>query len=189
MKFSTSLAALVAAVGISSAAHATELLNLVNPPGGTSASYNLVFTATSSSSTLTDGGYQLPGFTQFTNNVLVDLAGGGNLLGQTWSFTPAPSGSDTDQYYDGTSVNALDFGGVSEGSYDEYSQTFATIAGDTYAYSFDVPNFDNNPDGFFVDVSNAETGGVPEPTTWAMMVGGIFGLGTALRRRRAMVAA
>jgi hypothetical protein len=30
---------------------------------------------------------------------------------------------------------------------------------------------------------------VPEPTTWAMMLTGFFGLGTTLRRRRAALAA
>jgi hypothetical protein len=191
MKFPTkSFAALVAAVGMSSSAHATDLLNLINPVFDTSASYNLVFTATSTSSTLTDGGYQLPGFTDFTDNSVVDTGGGGNLLGQTWVFTPAASGSDTSQYSDGTSVNALSFGGVTVGSYDEYSQTFATVAGDTYVYSFTVPYFDGNPDGYFVTVTNATVaGGVPEPATWALMISGMLCLGAALRQRRAMIAA
>jgi hypothetical protein len=191
MKFPTkSFAALVAAVGVSSSAHATELLNLINPVYDTSASYNLVFTATSTSSTLTDGGYQVPGFTQFIDNSVVDNGGGSNLLGQTWVFTPAASGSDTEQFNDGTSVNGLDFGGVTEGSYDEYSQTFATVVGDTYTYSFNVPYFDGNPDGYFVTVTNATVGGgVPEPATWALMISGILCLGMALRQRRAMAAA
>ncbi|MDB5436896.1 MAG: hypothetical protein JWR47_3153, partial [Phenylobacterium sp.] len=30
--------------------------------------------------------------------------------------------------------------------------------------------------------------GVPEPTTWTMMIAGFFGLGAALRRRRATAA-
>jgi hypothetical protein len=33
------------------------------------------------------------------------------------------------------------------------------------------------------------TGGVPEPASWAMMILGFFGLGEALRRRRALAAA
>jgi PEP-CTERM motif len=187
MKFPVkSFAVLMAAVAVSSSAHATNLLTLIDPTAGTSENFDLLFTATSTSSTLTDGGYQLPGFTDFEDNSVVDTSGGGDLLGQSWIFTPAPLGTDTSQFNDGTSVNGLSFGGVAVGSFDQYSQTFATTVGDTYLYSFNVPNFAGTPDGFTVDVTNAVvgTGGVPEPATWAMMLVGFGGLGAAMRSRR-----
>ena len=180
MKFNSMILATIGSVGLASSAHAVTLLSLTNPTPGSSASYSLSFVATGTSSTLSDGGYQVPSFTQFTNNVV--SGGAGNLLGQVWTFTPAASGSDSDQYNDGTSVNALDFGGVTEGSYDVYSQTFATTPGATYIYSFDVPRFAGNPNGFFVDVTNA-TGAVPEPASWALMLVGLGLVGFTMRNR------
>jgi PEP-CTERM motif len=38
------------------------------------------------------------------------------------------------------------------------------------------------------NVAIAQTAGVPEPTTWALMLSGFFGAGAFLRRRRAMTA-
>lgn len=186
MKVTSILLAAAGAVGLASSAHAdTILLNPIDPALASSASYDLSFTATGTSVTLTDGGYQLPGFTQFTDNSVAASGGGTNLLSQVWIFTPAPSGSDTSQFSDGTSVNALDFGGVVQGSYDEYSQTFATTLGTTYVYSFDVPFFAGNPDGFFVSVTNATiAGAVPEPSTWAMMILGFCGVGFMAYRRK-----
>jgi hypothetical protein len=116
MKLTSAFLAAAVAVGLASSAHAdTVLLNLIDPAVG-SANFDLSFTATSTSVTLTDGGYQVPGFTHFINND-VTTGGGPNLLGQTWVFTAAPSGSDTSQFNDGTSVNGLNFGGVTVGSY------------------------------------------------------------------------
>jgi hypothetical protein len=179
MKITSVLLAAVGAVGLASSAHAdTFLLNLINPTVDTSASYDLGFTATGTSVTLTDGGYQLPADTQFIDNSVVASGGSTNLLVQTWAFTPAASGSEANQYSDGTSVNELNFGGVTQGSYDEFSQTFTTTPGTTYVYSFNVPEFEGNPDGFFVSVSDATVASaVPEPSTWATMILGFFGVG------------
>ncbi len=185
MKFASLFAAGLLAVAASAQAQTVTLLNIVNPTPGTSSSYSLSFVATSTSSTLSDGGYQLPGFTQFLNNSLSADTGGGNLLGQTWNFTPAASGSDSGQYNDGTSVNALSFGGVSIGSYDVYSQTFATTVGDSYTYRFNTSPFAGTPDGFFVTVSNASTSAVPEPASWGLMLAGLGLVGRALRKRQA----
>lgn len=179
----SSLFAIAMALGAASAAQATPLLTLINPVSSTPTTYSLSFVATGTSSVLSDGGYQLPRFTQFTSNSVVALTGGPNLLSQVWAFTPAASGSDTSQYSDGTSVNALNFGGVTEGSYDVYSQIIATTPGASYVYSFTISPFAGNPDGFFVDVTNIVTGAVPEPATWAMMLAGFGMIGFAARRR------
>ena len=185
MKLTSILLVATGAVGLAPSAHAdTVLLNLINPTPNTSAIYDLGFTATGTSVTLTDAGYQVPGFTDFIHNSVAASGGGANLLSQTWVFTPAASGSDTSQFNDGTSVNALSFGGVVEGSYDQYSQTFATTPGTTYAYSFDIPNFAGNPNGFSVSVTNATVGAVPEPSSWAMMILGFVGVGAMAYRRR-----
>jgi hypothetical protein len=185
VKSTSILAACLLAAAASAQAQTVTLLTLIDPPAGATPSYALTFTATGTSSTLTDAGYQLPGFTHFTQNSVVDNGGGGNLLGQVWAFTPAASGSDTSQYNDGTSVNALNFGGVTIGSYDIYSQTFATTVGDEYTYSFNVSGFAGNPDGFYVTVSNASTSAVPEPGTLGLMMAGLGLVGCRLRKRAA----
>ncbi len=143
---------------------------------------SLQFTATGTTTTLFDEGYQLPGFNQFTDNSVTLTGGGLNLLGQIWGFTPAAFGSDTDQYDDGTSVNGLDFGGVSIGSYDVYFQTFATTPGQSYTYTFNFVQNEGEPDGYIVRTDSAS--GAPEPATWLLLIGGIVGSGLMLRREK-----
>lgn len=186
MKFAKILAAAAVALGFAASANASTvtLLSLINPAGGSSESYSLTFTATSTESTLSDGGYQLPGFTHFIDNSVVLDGTSTNLLGQTWVFTPAASGSDTSQFNDGTAVNALNFGGVTLGSYDVYSQTFATTPGDSYTYTFDVPSYAGNPDGYYVTVSNASLSSVPEPANVALLLAGVAMVGGLTRKSR-----
>jgi hypothetical protein len=182
MKLTCILLAAASVIGLASSAHAdVVLLNLINPTAP--ANFDLSFTATSTAVTLTDGGYQLPGTTQFRNNSVTASGGGTNLLSPVWLFTPAPSGTDAGQFSDGTGVNGLAFAGVTVGSYDEFSQTFATTPGTTYFYSFNVLSFAGNPDGFFVSVTDA-TAAVPEPSTWAMMIFGFFGVGFMAYRKK-----
>ena len=98
-------------------------------------------------------------------------------------------------------------------AYDTLFQSISTVGGASYTVSFDLretsgfANFqrlstngdvtDDNGDGVNLVVYAGQTapvlsgnsGGVPEPASWALMISG-FGLaGTALRRRRVAVAA
>ncbi len=53
--------------------------------------------------------------------------------------------------------------------------------------SFDVVNFgqnSGNPSGLRVEFTSSTVGGVPEPATWALMIGGFGGMGAMLRRRQ-----
>lgn len=53
--------------------------------------------------------------------------------------------------------------------------------------TFDVINFgqaSGNPSGLRVEFLSSTVGGVPEPATWALMIGGFGGMGAMLRRRR-----
>jgi PEP-CTERM motif len=96
-------------------------------------------------------------------------------------YTPATSGSLSDQYSDGSGVNALNFGGVAVGYYDTYSQTFATTAGDSYTLRLNFTEDNPNENGFLV-TTNASA--VPEPATWAMMLVGFGAFAVALRSSR-----
>jgi hypothetical protein len=143
--------------------------------------YDLTFTATSTFTTLSVAGYDVPTF-EFVLDNSVTLAGvGPNLLSQTWAFTPAASGTDADQSNDGASVNDLFFGGVTEGSYDTFSQTFTTTPGSSYAYTFTFVAVGSGPSGFMVSENVAS--GVPETSTWAMTLLGFAALGFAAHRR------
>lgn len=55
-----------------------------------------------------------------------------------------------------------------------------------------IPTFTNQPPGVFTDPppvvipEEPEPTGVPEPSTWFMLIAGFFGVGVALRRRRGL---
>jgi len=140
----------------------------------------LPFIASSSTTAITFGGYNLP---TFENVSLIILALNGtqtNLLGSTWTFAPAPSGTFAHVFDDGTSVPALIFGGATVGAYDTFSQTVATTIGSTYILQFFYDG-DGTPNGFFVDASNviSLTGfeSTPLPGALPLFVTGLGGLG------------
>jgi hypothetical protein len=169
----------MALLGESSAQADTTLLSLTNPAGQTDTPFDLSFMPTAATTTLSVEGYQHPSNELVTDNSVMLSGGGPNLLGMTWTFIPAASGSFASQDSDGTGVNSLLFQGV--GSFDTFTQTFATTPGDVYTYSFLFSNgIDNGlsaPSGFMVVVTSASA--VPEPSTWAMMLLGFAGLGFA----------
>jgi hypothetical protein len=161
-----------------SPSQATVLLDLVDSPAGTTA-YNLLFTATATDTTLSVAGYDVIAFEDVYDNS-VSTTGGPNLLGGSWSFTPAASGSLANTFDDGTSVPGLIFGGLSVGFYDTFSQTFATTPGETYGYSFTFTQGHEGPSALVVTATAAAaTPTVPEPSTWAMLLLGFVGLGFA----------
>ncbi len=163
-------------------ADALTLLNLIDAPGQFSTPYLLSFTAMSTSTTLSIAGYQVPGAEVARQNA-VQLGAGPNLLTQTWTYTPAASGAEAEQFFDGSPINGLSFEGLVAGSYDTFSQTFATMIGSTYTYSFRYSTSTMNaPSGFRVDVDANVPGSVPELATWGMMMLGFGSVGYAMRR-------
>ena len=101
----------------------------------------------------------------------------------------------------GGTFNPTSFNGVGlfDGNNSIASFTAATIASvnnfgfDASRISFDADNIFLNFRGLNFDNSSNLTisinGGVPEPTTWALMIGGFGMVGAAMRRRKGLVAA
>ena len=172
-------------LGAASARADTILLSLTDM-AYTETLYDLGFVANASTTTLSVAGYQIPFAWVAASNSVTPLGGGANLLGDTWTFAPAPSGSSAFPLPDVTPVPALGFAGGTIGSYDTFSQTFATTPGAEYVYEFmffnDLgPLGSNAPSGLLVTTSASA---VPEPSTWAMMILGLAGIGfTAYRRK------
>jgi hypothetical protein len=164
------------------------LLSLTDAPIQTNTPYALVFTATASSTTLSVAGYQRPSAETASQNGVFLNGGGANLLAQTWSLTPAASGSGAYQYSDGSSVNLLYLEGISPGYSDTFSQTIATTAGSAYTYDFMFSEQFTGPSFFQVSASGmagAVAAAVPEPASVALFGAGLAALGWMRRRKTA----
>jgi hypothetical protein len=167
-------------------AEATILLNLVDAPDQVDTPYSFDILATSSNLTISFAGYNAP-LVQLVNYIGLSKAGGSNLLGRTWTFTPAPTGSWALQANDSTSVNALLFYGTDVGSYDTFSQTISAVAGSAYRLSFMFYE-DGSPNGLRVTTDgDLAASPAPEPSTWMSMIGGFAMVGGAMRRQRTRV--
>jgi len=181
MKKSLLMLAAVPALLLAPAANAAILIDETNTPNpGTGYSFNV--TAATNNTTLSFGGYQLPSFSGVSAISVTALGSMANLLGQSWTFTPAGCGSLADQGDDGagTGTNGLSFGGVCAGSYDVFSQNFASAAGQQYLVSFFYSN-PNGASGFRAETSAALTAAVPEPAAWALMLLGFAVVGGMMR--------
>jgi PEP-CTERM motif len=171
-----------ALLGAESACADTTLLSLIDMPY-TETLYDLNFVANASTTTLSVAGYDVNGVWVAASNSVTSSGGGANMLGGAWTFVAAPSGSAAFPLDDGTAVPALGFGGVTVGSYDTFSQAFATTPGAQYVYEFMFFNDlvpENAPSGLLVTTSASAA---PEPSTWLLMLVGFAGLGYAGYRR------
>ena len=150
-----------------------------NPDGA----YALPFIANAANTTITFGGYNLPSFDNVSLIGLFLNGIGPNLLGGTWDFVPAPSGSLAFTFDDGSSVPGLVFGGTTVGSYDTFSQTIATTIGNSYTLQFDSEGF-NTPNGFFAEASDASAAETPLPAALPLFATGLGALGLLGWRRK-----
>ena len=155
------------------------LLDLEDPSNGTT-SYSFTLTATANTMDISFSGYNLPSFNGVTSIELT--SGGPNLLGTTWAFTPAPSGSESFQTGPGAfGTNNISFGGVTEDSYDMYKQTVGTTVGQTYTLDFNL-SISQSPSGTIVEATNVQSSATPEPATGLLFLGA--GLSVLVARKR-----
>jgi hypothetical protein len=182
------LLAASAAFAAPTAASATDLLNITNPPNG-STSYGLGFTAGSANTTVTFGGYDPPSFSGVVDVNLHLQGDTTNLLGGSFAYTPAACGAFASQGPAGAfGTNNLNFGGLCTGSYDLFSQSFASTVGGSYVLDFIFNSSGSGNLGLLVQASDASVAGVPEPATWMMMLLGFGGMGMAMRQRKRIAA-
>ena len=109
-----------------------------------------------------------------------------NLLDTDFTYTPAASNPWAIEAEPGIyGASNLTFGGYTVGSYDTFSQSFATTVGSSYTLGLSFSTFGAGPNGLRISTGNlASVAAVPEPSTWALMLLGFGGMGVSLRRRR-----
>jgi hypothetical protein len=189
-------AAATALLTIPAAANATTTLFDQTDFSATNLPVNLIFTAGAATTTLDFSGYQVPDWMGLDDIYLV-LTGDSpttNLLALNFDETGGPPCSNGWQSVaPGTyGTNSLRFGNACEGAYYTFSQTVGTTVGSSYTLGFQLWNpdpGDNNredivPSGLRITATDAIVAGVPEPSTWAMMLLGFGGIGMAMRFRR-----
>jgi hypothetical protein len=184
MKTAIVSALLGAGVLAAASANASVIFDQVDFTG--TEGFSVSFAATSANTTVAFSGYDVPEEDEVLA-IGLTTSGGGNLLGQTWAFTPAATGSNAAQGNDGfdTGTNGLVFGGLDVNMFDEFSQNVATVAGQTYDLTFVLFGPDNGPSEVFATATAA----VPEPATWTLALVGFGALGAALRSRRRLALA
>ncbi len=156
------------------------LLDLIDAAGQTDTPYALSFTASDSTTTISIAGYQIPAEETSTDNGLFLGGAGPNLLGSTWVFTPAASGSLAFTINDGSSVPGLALAGTTTGSYDTFSQMIATTPGQSYTLDLLYSNSSSNsPSGFLVTTS-----AIPEPSSLVLAGSGALAVLIVLTRSR-----
>lgn len=191
---SAAAAALVFAVASPAAAQVT-LVDLTNIPAQVSTPSSTLdptqsFTATSTTSVLTIGGYDVPGAFALANiRLATSSAPNVNVLGEHFTYTPAavsPLASEGNLGIYGT--RDLSFRGGDVGSYDTFTQSFSTTVGVTYnlSYLFTLTTCRGcsaGPNGLRITAGEPTAAGVPEPSTWAMILLGFGSVGYSMRRK------
>jgi hypothetical protein len=182
-------AAAICATAAIPADAATNSITLTNAPTQLETPETLVFTARSTESVVIAQGYQVNNLETLTNNVVTLSGGGPNLLGSGWQFSFAAAGSNAYTFDDGTAIPALGFGAQNPPDMDTIWQTFATVPGESYTYTFDYSNNTHLPvDGATESQLVVTFTAVPEASTWAMLLFGFMGLGlVSYRARRAAI--
>ena len=166
--FACGLIGFVLAVTVVRPAEATIIFNSEDPPAQSSTPITTSFVATSSLTAVSFSGYQVPAYEVVEHIDLTLVAGGPELLGQNWAFTAASSGSTAYQFDDGlgSGVNGLLFAGHTEDSFDVFSQSVTTVAGQEYSLGFlfsNYPSPDNAPSELSVSVAPVEAPIIPSP--------------------------
>lgn len=180
------LLAASAMLAIPTTAQAQVLLDQVDLPVQTNSPYTFNFVTGSTSTAVAFGGYDVPSSFQVRDIRLVEFGGSTNLLGAVFGYTPAACGPLAGQGGVGAfGTNDLGFGGLCTGSYDIFSQSFASLIGSTYTLSFLVNNGTLGSDGLRVTASDTrQVAAVPEPASWAMMLFGFGAMSVVVRRQR-----
>ena len=91
----TATAVAIAGLGLMTAApaQAEVLLSLINPGLQIGLPFSLPFVAQTALTTVSIGGYDVPSTVQSVGNGVFLGGAGPNLLGPTWTLTPAAAGS------------------------------------------------------------------------------------------------
>ena len=196
--FSAAIAGLGLAFSAPAAAQVT-LVDLIDIPAQVSTPSSTLdptqfFTATSTSTTLTIAGYDVPASFALVNIMLASSsAPTTNVLGAHFTYTAAPCSPLAGEGNLGThGTYDLSFRGGCVGGYDSFAQTFATSIGETYNLSYLFTLVTNGgrtgtavPNGLRITAGDAAlTAAVPEPATWAMMLLGFGAIGFQMRRKR-----
>ena len=157
-----------------------------------------------------DGGYSEGGlvFNANSGNNAIDLTGAGNtgaadgitqtiatIAGKRYTLTffvgnASPTGGNASSYLSPSTLDlSINSGAISSYTnsddtafginWKSFSTTFTATGPTTLAFSNGTVSTDN-----YLGLDDVSATAVPEPTTWAMMIGGIAMVGFATRRRR-----
>ena len=185
-KLSSAIVGLIggaALFGAPSAQAAVTLLSLTNPPGQTGTPYEFELTAPTGTTTISIGGYA--NLFEYVSNISFKGGDGSEPSQTSWTLARAANGSNAGAVLEGTSVRSVYFGGLDK-EFDIFTLSYSTIPGADYFLKFD---FTNNALARLPNLSALEVttsaavgggqGGVPEASTWLMMLVGFGGLGLA----------